>query len=409
MTDGSPTSSQELLADPRLLSVLGATFVGTFGLAAISPVLPAIANALSVSDARIGLVFTAFVAANAVTLPLAGYLADAYGRRVVIVASLLLFGVAGVATYFAPTFGVLLTLRALQGMAFPGVVSLSITVIGDVYSLSTGTAAQGLRMSVNGVSATVAPLLAGALAAVAWNVPFLLFAIAFPAAVVVLLYLPETGDPGRREDGGQDRLATERVRGHLVAVASELRNVDLSLLLVGAFVFFFARYAVVTFVPLLAVRTLGATSFVAGLLISLLGVVRIVVPPTSRAVVSRLSLSVTIVASIGLTAVSILAMAVAPSPLVLGCLVGGFAVGGSLFNSLLNATVAGMASDENRASVVVTMELAKSAAVATSPIVLGVVLALSGYDAVFMIPAAGLLVFGGVAAAWLGLEDSARL
>ena len=405
MAEQSPTSSVELLRDPRLLSVLGATLVGTFGLAAISPVLPSIASSLSVSDSRVGLVITSFVAANVVALPVVGYLADTYGRRVVLVGSLLLFGVAGVATYLAPSFEVLLALRALQGLAFPGVVSLSIAVLGDVYTLETGTAAQGLRMSVNGVGATAAPLLAGALAAVAWNVPFLLFAIAFPVALVVYRYLPETGDPEGRGDD-EDRSVGERLRAYVASIASELRNVDLSLLIVGAFVFFFARFAIVTFVPLLAQRVMGASPFVAGLLIAILGAVRIVVPPAARTVASRLSIFGAIVASIGLAAVATFSIAAAQSPLVLGLLVGLFAVGGSLFNSLLNATVAGMASDENRASVVVTMELAKSAAVASSPAVLGVVLALSGYDAVFLIPAAGLVVYGALAVAWLGLGDS---
>ena len=59
--------------------------------------------------------------------------------------------------------------------------------------------------------------------------------------------------------------------------------------------------------------------------------------------------------------------------------------------------------DETRASVVVTMELAKSAAVATSPAALGAVLVLSGYDAVFLIPAVGLAAYGVVAATRLGL------
>lgn len=386
--------------------MLGATFVGTFGLAAMSPVLPAIGSALAVSDARVGLVFTAFVAAHALTLPVVGYLADAYGRKVVIVGSLLGFGVAGVATAFAPTFEALLALRFIQGMAFPGVVSLSITVLGDLYPGETGTAAQGLRMSVNGLGATVAPLLAGALVAVAWNVPFLLFAMAFPAALVVARYLPETGDPNEDADG-PTRPATERLRRYLGSIAAELRNVDLSLLVVGAYVFFFARFALVTFVPLLAVRTLGASAFVAGVLVAILGVVRIVVPPAASAVVSRFSLSTTIVAAIGLTVVATFLIPAAPSLLALGLLVGVFAVGGSLFNPLLNATVAGLASDERRASVVVTMELAKSTAVATSPAVLGVVLALRGFDAVFLVPAVGLLVYGAAAAVWLGLDEPA--
>lgn len=205
MTDGAPMASRELLSDPRLLSLLGATFVGTFGLSAVSPVLPTIASSLSVSDARIGLVITVFVAAHAAMLPVVGYLADTYGRRLMIVSSLLVFGIAGVASYFAPSFEVLLALRALQGTSFPGVVSLSIAVLGDVYSLSTGTAAQGYRMSVNGLGATVAPLLAGALAAIAWNVPFLLFVLAIPAALVVIRYLPETTDQSREPSVERDR------------------------------------------------------------------------------------------------------------------------------------------------------------------------------------------------------------
>jgi MFS family permease len=86
----------------------GATVFGAQG---ISPALPAVQSAFGISDTQVGLITAAYMLPGVLlALPL-GYLADRLGRRIVFSSMALLYGVAGAAQAFAPSFELLLGLR----------------------------------------------------------------------------------------------------------------------------------------------------------------------------------------------------------------------------------------------------------------------------------------------------------
>lgn len=391
----SAVTYRALLTDSRLGAVVLLTFVGMIGVHGVPPVLPAISESLGVPDDRIGLVMTAFFLPAAVALPVVAVVADLVGRRPVALGSLVLFGLAGTGVYFVESFAAILLLRGVQGLAFPGLVPLSITLTGDLYTGAAGTTAQGLRLSVNGIGSTLSPLVAGALAGLAWPVPFLLFAVAFPAVAVVAATLPET------RTGAADGPAGVDVPAYLRAVAAELADRDLALLVIGGFAVFFAQFAVLTFVPLFAVRHLGASSFVAGALIAVFGGTRIVISPLAGPVVARVGRTPVIVAGTGLAGTCTLLMAGVGSVLGLGGLLFAFAFGLALFTPTLNDAVTGMASPTRRAGVVNVMEVGKTGAIAASPAAFGLVLAGAGFGALFGLAAAVFVAYATVALVFL--------
>ena len=65
-----------------------------------------------------------------VVAPVAGFLADRFGRRVVLTTCLAIFGVFGGLAALAPTFEVLLVARFLQGVGSAALVNLAIVLIG---------------------------------------------------------------------------------------------------------------------------------------------------------------------------------------------------------------------------------------------------------------------------------------
>jgi MFS family permease len=170
------------------------------GTALLSPVLDSLIEPFGTTPANVGLLISVFTAPGIVLVPVIGALADRYGRKPVLVAALVLFGVAGTAIALTDDFRVVLLLRLLQGVGFAGIVPTLITSIGDLYTGSREATAQGLRFTVSGLSQAVFPLLAGILVATAWQYPFLLFAIALPAAGAVYLGFDEPGRPAA--DGG---------------------------------------------------------------------------------------------------------------------------------------------------------------------------------------------------------------
>ena len=188
-------SFMKLLCDTSLILIFAISFIGAFGANAAPAALPAIGNAFDVGTGRIGLVITLFYLPLIVLNPIFGVLSDMFGRRRIILPSLLLFALSGVATLAVNQFYVLLSLRVIQAVSFAGTLPLAATLIGDLYSGARGSTAQGLRSSVNGIANTVSPVLAGLLAVLNWRYPFLLFTLALPVMGLFYLYYPESTTP----------------------------------------------------------------------------------------------------------------------------------------------------------------------------------------------------------------------
>jgi MFS family permease len=89
------------------------------------------------------------------------------GRKKIIVPSLLLFGIAGTACAFARDFNLLLLLRLLQGIGAASLLSLSVTLIGDLYAGDRRANAMGYNASVTSIGTAIYPTVGGALATIA--------------------------------------------------------------------------------------------------------------------------------------------------------------------------------------------------------------------------------------------------
>ena len=154
--------------------------MGVLAFAVITPALPDLAEELGVSDGAIGLVQGAVALPGIFLAAYIGYLADRYGRRRVIRVSLLIFGVAGVASFFARSFWLLVAARVGQGLGTSGLLSLGVVVIGDLFVGLERRWAMGLNLAALTATTTLAPVVGGILAEGGAFRPFLVHALAFP-------------------------------------------------------------------------------------------------------------------------------------------------------------------------------------------------------------------------------------
>jgi MFS family permease len=372
--------------------------VGILGNQSISPALPSIGTAFGVGEARVGLVITAFYLATAGAVPIVGVLADLYGRRPVIITSLGLFGLTGVGAMFAPDFRTLVAIRALQGVAFCGITPITVAVVGDLYTGAEGSTAQGLRTSSHGISNILAPALGGFLAGILWSYPFLLFALAFPAMGLVYLYLPETA---AETDGEALDLSVGAIRSYLGGFRAEFTEPTLGVLILGVSTLYFIKTALMTFLPLFVVTDFGATAFVAGLLLSLRGVIRVLVSPLSGVLTARFGRNNSLYASFGLLAagMGIVGISDGLAGVVVATVV--FSLGDATGVPLLNDTVTTIVSTEQRAGVVSLMNSGKLLANAAAPAAFGVVLSVSDYSVMFLSGVVVVLGYGALLVATL--------
>src|SRR5437763_992686 len=144
------------------LAVAFATSIASImGVQLVFPVLPPMMAQLDVSAATIGLVVTAYTVPMIFLAPVAGAIADLHGRRPLLFGGLLVFGLAGAAVGFAPTFGWVLALRALQGIGAAALTPLTIVLLSDLVQGERETGAQGAKVVLDRVATSAFPLLAG--------------------------------------------------------------------------------------------------------------------------------------------------------------------------------------------------------------------------------------------------------
>ncbi len=232
------------------------------GTALLSPVLGSLVEPLGASTANIGLMMSAFTAPSIVVIPIAGVISDRYGRRPVLLFGLVWFGLTGTAIAFVSTFAAALALRALQGIGFAALTPIIITSLGDLYAGTKEATAQGLRFTGSGLSQTAFPLAAGVLVGLAWQYPFLLYAVAFPIAAVVYVYFEEPLDEaadgeseGIRAQVGEMRALVAHRRAWTMVVARGSANV--------------AWFGFLTYNSILVVDVLGHAPAEAGVLAAL--------------------------------------------------------------------------------------------------------------------------------------------
>ena len=131
-----------------------ATFMNVLDTSIANVSLPAIAGDLGVSPDQGTWVITSFGVANAISLPLTGWLTQRYGQVRLFVASVLLFVLASFLCALAPTLGVLIALRVVQGAVAGPMIPLSQSLLLSSFP----KAKAGSALAIWGITTLVAPV-----------------------------------------------------------------------------------------------------------------------------------------------------------------------------------------------------------------------------------------------------------
>lgn len=164
-----------------LLAALNQTIVAT--------ALPSITEDLG-GLAHYSWVFSAYMLASTVTVPIYGRLSDVYGRRPFFAAGILIFMAGAVVGGTADSMTQLIVARAIQGLGAGALIPLAMAVIGDLIPPSDRGRWQGLTGAVFGVASVLGPLTGGWIADHAdWR---WVFFVSLPVGVVALVVVLAT-------------------------------------------------------------------------------------------------------------------------------------------------------------------------------------------------------------------------
>lgn len=133
--------------------------------------------------------------------PMAGLLGDRLGRKRLLIGSMLVYGLAGMAPLALSDIHQILASRVLVGICEALIMTLSTTLIGDLFTGAARERWLSSQTAVASVSALLFLALGGLLGRQGWQAPFLIYGLAWPMALAVLLLVREPGRVDRLVPG----------------------------------------------------------------------------------------------------------------------------------------------------------------------------------------------------------------
>ena len=231
--------------------------IGPFTINTYLPSFPDISAEFGIGLGAMSQTLSVYLIAFGVTTLMWGPLADAFGRRRVVLGALLLYVMASLGCAFADNLPHLLILRLLQGVAASGGIVIARAVIRDVYDGPQARRAMAQVMMLFALAPAVAPIVGGWLHEwLGWRSVFHFLALYGLSTLLLMLWnLPETHPLQSRQS-----IHPRAVLGHYVAALRHGRFLALVLTLCCFFGGFFL-YVLGSPVIIFDHLGLGASSF----------------------------------------------------------------------------------------------------------------------------------------------------
>lgn len=181
-------------ASARKATLLCVAMLTIMSGATISPALPGIEAQFSGTEGaalKTRLVLTLPGLFVALCAPFAGRFADLYGRKGLLIGSIVLFVLAGISGLVLNTLTGLLVGRALLGVAVAGIMTTGTTLVGDYFSGAERDRYMGLQMTFVGLGGLVFLTGGGLLADAHWRAPFAIYGLGLALLPAVILFIQE--------------------------------------------------------------------------------------------------------------------------------------------------------------------------------------------------------------------------
>jgi len=171
---------------PTLISLMLATSLVAIDSTIIATAVPSVVADLG-GFAQFPWLFSVYLLAQAVAVPVYGKLADVLGRKPIMLLGIGLFLAGSALAAAAWSMPALIAFRALQGLGAGAIQPMSLTIAGDIYTLAERGRVQGYLASVWGASAVAGPALGGVFSEyLTWR---WIFIVNIPLCVIAALAL----------------------------------------------------------------------------------------------------------------------------------------------------------------------------------------------------------------------------
>lgn len=167
-------------------------FIAFLGIGLVIPVLPRLMNELHINGTVVGYMVAAFAVTQLIVSPIAGRWVDQYGRKIMIVIGLFIFGFSEFLFGMGATVSVLFISRMLGGVSAAFIMPAVTAFIADVTTISTRAKALGYMSAAISTGFIIGPGIGGFLADFGTRVPFYAAGIlGVIAAICSMIFLKE--------------------------------------------------------------------------------------------------------------------------------------------------------------------------------------------------------------------------
>ena len=374
-----------MLRDFRLLVLLVAGSLTTMAGGVVAPILPEMVQQLHLDPAFAGNLVSMHCLTIALFSPPLGILADKVGRLRVLVPSLILYALFGMAGALLHTLGPLLVVRGLLGAASGGIAAASLGLLGSMYEGETRSQALGYATSTLTITGIAFPLLGGWVGSTHWQFAFFLYGLGLPLALLAALVLKDKQQIKAKPIAKDSSSKLRDVLGHPYTLRLLL---TLSLASV-------AMYAVVIYAPLYLKVTIGAGAALNGIVLASRAIGAAIISAFgAKWLAKTLGAAQATAVGFGLMALTLMTIPLLHqiSWIVLAAVF--FGAGFGIVLPTLYSTLASLAPSDLRSSVLAAGTGAGFLGQFLSPIVLGPVLGFGGLEGVFYAAATIALVTG---------------
>ncbi|MFD5877267.1 MFS transporter [Streptomyces yangpuensis] len=211
-----PSAVRPAAVRPALAGLSLSMLLSALGTGLAPAVLPTLADVFSAPFRSVQWIVLAHLLAVTALVLGAGRLGDLFGRRRLLLAGLSLFTVASMGCAAAPTVGLLIAARAVQGVGTAFMLALTMAFVGETVPREGVGRAMGLLGTMSAVGTALGPSLGGALtAAFGWRAVFL---APVPLGIAALL-LVRRHLPADRQAAGTGRARFDTAGTLLLALA----------------------------------------------------------------------------------------------------------------------------------------------------------------------------------------------
>lgn len=187
-------------------------FIAFLGIGLVIPVLPRLMNELHISGQVVGYLTAAFALTQLIFSPFAGKAVDRFGRKIMIVLGLIIFGLSELLFGFGKTIDVLFISRILGGLSAAFIMPAVTAFIADITTDENRPKALGYMSAAISTGFIIGPGLGGFLAEIGTRVPFYSAGVlGLVAAVFSIILLREPERPVITEsEGGHENKSSFR-------------------------------------------------------------------------------------------------------------------------------------------------------------------------------------------------------